>query len=133
MKKLDGWKNPLKIEKFLKTFDYLLEYAGSNDLRSTVVEIINRTGILEAFYKEEKNRMENLMGIKKMIDEATEYGNLDSTKNLGDFVQYLTDCWNDEIDVTTDKSPVVQNAIQLTTYHGSKGREFDYVYLPNLI
>lgn len=133
MKKLDGWKNPLKIEEFLKTFDYLLEYAGSNDLRSTVVEIINRTGILEVFYKEEKNRMENLMGIKKMIDEATEYGNLDSTKSLGDFVQYLTDCWNDEIDVTTDKSPVIQNAIQLTTYHGSKGREFDYVYLPNLI
>ena len=133
MKRLDGWKNPDKIEEFLKTFDYLLEYAGSNDLRSTVVEIINRTGILEAFYKEEKNRMENLMGIKKIIDEATEYGNLDSTKGLNDFVQYLSDCWNDEIDVTTDKSPVIQNAIQLTTYHGSKGREFDYVYLPNLI
>ena len=38
-----------------------------------------------------------------------------------------------EIDITTDESPVIQNAIQLTTYHGSKGREFDYVYLPNLI
>ena len=24
MKKLDGWKNPTKIEEFLKTFDYLI-------------------------------------------------------------------------------------------------------------
>ena len=133
MRKLDGWKNPAKIEEFLKTFEYLQEYAGVNNLRATIIEIINRTSILEAFYKDEKNRMENLMGIKKIIDEATEYGNLNSTKGLGDFVQYLTDCWNDEIDVTTDRSPVIQNAIQLTTYHGSKGREFEYVYLPNLI
>lgn len=133
MRKLDGWKNPEKIEEFLKTFDYLTEYSQSNDLRSTVIEIINRTGILEAFYKEEKNRMENLTGIKKIINEATEYGNLDTTKNLGDFVKYLSDCWTDEIDITTEKNSIVQNAIQLTTYHGSKGREFDYVYLPNLI
>ncbi len=133
MKKINGWKNPEKIEEFLKTFEYLQEYSQKNNLRNTVVEIINRTGILEAFYKDEKNRMENLMGIKKVIDEATEYGNLDTTKGLGDFVQYLSDCWVDEIDITTDKNSIVQNAIQLTTYHGSKGREFEYVYLPNLI
>ena len=133
MKKLDNWHCPEKIESFLKTFDYLKEFAQSNNLRDTVVEIVNRTGILEAFYKEEKNRMENLMGIKKIIDEATEYGNLDTTKSIGDFVQYLSDCWIDEIDIVTDKNSIVQNAIQLTTYHGSKGREFDYVYLPNLI
>lgn len=133
MKNLNNWENPEKIEEFLKTFEYLQQYAQTNSLRNTVVEIINRTGILEAFYKEEKNRMENLMGIKKIIDEATEYGNLDFTKSLSDFVQYLSDCWFNEIDITTDKNPLIQNAVQLTTYHGSKGREFDYVYLPNLI
>ena len=133
MKKLDNWKNSEKINKFLDDFKYLTEYAQTNSLRNTVIEIINRTGILEAFYKEEKNRMENLMGIKKIIDEATEYEKLDHTKNLLDFVNYLYECWVEEIDVTTDKSDIIQNAVQLTTYHGSKGREFDYVYLPNLI
>ena len=133
MRKLNGWQNPDKIEEFLKTFDYLQDYAQTNSLRNTVVEIINRTGILETFYKDEKNRMENLMGIKKIIDEATEYGNLDQTRGLGDFVKYLSDCWFNEFDVLTDENPIIQNAVQLTTYHGSKGREFDYVYLPNLI
>ena len=133
MKKLSGWKNPDKINDFLKTFEYLQEYSQSNDLRSTIVEIINRVGILETFYKQENNRMENLMGIKKIIDEATEYANIDSTKSLSDFVEYLSACWLDNIEITTDKNSIIQNAVQLTTFHGSKGREFDYVYLPNLI
>ena len=38
-----------------------------------------------------------------------------------------------DIDICLDKDALIQNAVQLTTYHGSKGREFEYVYLPNLI
>lgn len=133
MRNLNGWKNPEKITKFLETFDYLQDYASSNNLRNTVVEIINRTGLLTYFYKSGKNRSENLAGIRKIISEATDFQNADSTKNLSDFVKYLDDCFENEIDINLDKDSVVQNAVQLMTYHGSKGREFEYVYLPNLI
>lgn len=133
MRNLNGWKNPEKITKFLETFDYLQDYASSNNLRNTVVEIINRTGLLTYFYKSGKNRSENLAGIRKIISEATDFQNSDSTKNLSDFVKYLDDCFENEIDINLDKDSVVQNAVQLMTYHGSKGREFEYVYLPNLI
>lgn len=133
MRNLNGWKNPEKITKFLETFDYLQDYASSNNLRNTVVEIINRTGLLAYFYKSGKNRSENLAGIRKIISEATDFQNSDSTKNLSDFVKYLDDCFENEIDINLDKDSVVQNAVQLMTYHGSKGREFEYVYLPNLI
>ena len=50
MKRLGGWKNPKKIEEFLETFIYLQEYASTNNLRNTVIEIVNRTGVLEYFY-----------------------------------------------------------------------------------
>lgn len=133
MRNLNGWKNPEKITKFLETFDYLQDYASSNNLRNTVVEIINQTGLLTYFYKSGKNRSENLAGIRKIISEATDFQNSDSTKNLSDFVKYLDDCFENEIDINLDKDSVVQNAVQLMTYHGSKGREFEYVYLPNLI
>lgn len=133
MRNLNGWKNPEKITKFLETFDYLQDYASSINLRNTVVEIINRTGLLTYFYKSGKNRSENLAGIRKIISEATDFQNSDSTKNLSDFVKYLDDCFENEIDINLDKDSVVQNAVQLMTYHGSKGREFEYVYLPNLI
>lgn len=133
MRKLDGWKNPEKIENFLKTFDDLQEYANANSLRNTIVEIINRTNILKYFYENRKNRFENINGIKKIIAEASDFQKLDSTNSLESFVKYLDDCLKNEIDITLDKNSVIQNAVQLMTYHGSKGREFEYVYLPNLI
>lgn len=133
MRNLSNWENPQKITTFLETFDYLQDYANSNNLRNTIVEIINRTGLLTYFYKSGKNRSENLSGIRKIISEATDFQNSDSTKSLSDFVKYLDDCFENEIDITLDKDSVVQNAVQLMTYHGSKGREFEYVYLPNLI
>jgi len=133
MKRLDGWKNPKKIDEFLETFSYIKEYSATNTLRNTIVEIVNRTGILEYFYKTESNRIENLMGIKKIISEASDFSNIDKTKGLSDFVEYLDECLKNEIDINLEKNTIVQNAVQLTTFHGSKGREFEHVYLPNLI
>ena len=127
------WKNPEKINNFVETYDFITEYANSNTLRNTVVELINRSGILNAFYKNRNNRIENIAGIKKVIDEATEFEKTTGTsKTLAEFLQYLDDCLENDIDICVDKTGK-QNAVQLTTYHGSKGREFEYVYLPNLV
>ncbi|MBR2525543.1 ATP-dependent helicase [bacterium] len=126
------WKCPEKINRFLHIYDGITEYSKANTLRNTVVELINRSGILEYFYKNPQNRIENLEGIKKIIDEATDYEKAGESKTLEEFVQYLDDCKNDEIVIKTEKVGK-QNAVQLTTYHGSKGREFEYVYLPNLV
>ena len=122
-----------KIKEFLETFRELKQYSETNSLRNTIIEIINRTGILVAFYKEPKNKMENLMGIKKIISEATDCEKTVSTNSLAGFVEYLDSSIENEIEICIDKANYIQNAVQLTTYHGSKGREFEYVYLPNLI
>lgn len=133
MRTLKDWKNPEIISKFLETFDDLQTYATTNTLRNTIIEIVNRTGILEYFYKCPKNRVENISGIRKIISEAGNFQKIDGTRGLADFVSYLDDCLKNEIDICLDKDSSVQNAVQLMTYHGSKGREFEYVYLPNLI
>ena len=121
-----------KIKDFLNTFNYLKDYASKNDLYETIIEIINRTGILEYYFKSDKNKMENIMSIKKIIDEAKELKDLNPLVSINDFVKYFDEALKNEIDITIDKNNMVQNAVQLITYHGSKGREFDYVYLPNL-
>lgn len=133
MRELSDWKNQERINSFLEIFDGLREFANTNGLRRTVVEILNRTGILEYFCKTESNKMENLLAIKKIITVATELENSSSDSGLADFVKYLDDCMKNEIEITLDKEKIVQNAVQLTTYHSSKGREFEYVYLPNLV
>lgn len=133
MRTLTDWKNPEIISKFLETFDDLQTFATTNSLRNTIIEVVNRTGILEYFYKCPQNRIENISGIRKIISEAGNYQKIDDTRGLADFVCYLDDCLKNEIDICLDKDGSVQNAVQLMTYHGSKGREFEYVYLPNLI
>lgn len=133
MRTLTDWKNPEIISKFLETFDNLQTFATTNSLRNTIIEVVNRTGILEYFYKCPQNRIENISGIRKIISEAGNYQKIDDTRGLADFVCYLDDCLKNEIDICLDKDSAVQNAVQLMTYHGSKGREFEYVYLPNLI
>lgn len=57
---------------------------------------------------------------------------IEPTTSLQDFVDYLKQSLDNEIPICIDKSSIVQNAVQLTTYHGSKGREFEHVYLPRL-
>ena len=50
MRTLTDWKNPEIISKFLETFDNLQTFATTNSLRNTIIEVVNRTGILEYFY-----------------------------------------------------------------------------------
>ena len=49
---------------------------------------------------------------------------LNSSASLNDFVSRLEYAHANNIEITTDKNTVVQNAVQLLTYHASKGREF---------
>ena len=133
MGKLSGWDNESKIKSFLNTFKELKTFASTNNLRNTVIEILNKTGILEYFFKCPENRLENILGIKKLIDEATDLMGLDLSSTLNDFIIKLDYCKDNDIELTTEKSNVVQNAVQLVTYHASKGREFEHVYLPNLL
>lgn len=130
---LSGWDDDAKIKKFLRTFNELKEYSATHNLHNTVIEILNKTGILEYFFKTPENRLENILGIKKLIDEANDLMGMDLSSTLNDFINKLDYCKNNGIELTTEKSNVVQNAVQLVTYHSSKGREFEYVYLPNLL
>lgn len=133
MEYLSDWDDEVKIRNFVRTFRELKTVASTNNLRDTVIQVLNKTGILEYFFKCQENRLENILGIKKLIDEASDLMGLEPSSTLNDFINKLDYCKENEIELTTDKSNVVQNAVQLVTYHASKGREFEYVYLPNLL
>ena len=128
----ENFENQEQIEDFLRTYEYLKDYSTNENLKNTVLEIANKTGILKYFLSSEINKFENIMAIKKLIDEADGLSEINTNVTLEDFVEYLTLAIENEINIYTDKSPVPQNAVQLLTYHSSKGREFEYVYLPTL-
>ncbi|MCQ2957416.1 MAG: ATP-dependent helicase, partial [Candidatus Gastranaerophilales bacterium] len=133
LREIDDWIEPDKIENFLNIYDELSEFNACESVKNTVLEVVNKTGMLKYYLNEEIDKAENIGGLKKMIDEAADFSEIHNNITLEAFVDYLNVIQNDRnLDITIDKPPVVQNAIQLLTYHGSKGREFEYVYLPSL-
>ncbi|MDY6363696.1 MAG: ATP-dependent DNA helicase [Cyanobacteriota bacterium] len=123
---------PEKIMDFVLTFDYLQSYRANETLKNIVLETGAKTGIFDYFINSEINRSENIAGLKKIADEAINFSQVTKSVSLEYFVEYLDMAYNDEFVIKTDKAPVTLNAVQLLTYHSSKGKEFEYVYMPTL-
>ena len=123
---------PEKFENFLKTYDYLREYMSKENIKNTILEIGAKTGIFNYYLNTEINRTESISGIKKFLDEAEGFSQIYRTSFLEEFYNYIKSLMDDEERICTDKAPVSLNAVQLCTYHGAKGREFEYVYMPTL-
>ena len=122
-----------KIDKFIKTYEYLSQYKTTENIKNTVLEIGAKTGIFDYYLNNEINRTESIAGLKKFLDEAIGFSEIYKTSFIEEFNTYLKSIIEDEEKITTQKAPVTLNAVQLCTYHSSKGREFEYVYMPALI
>ena len=124
--------DPEKIENFVKTFNHLRVYKTNETLKNVILEIGCKSGIFDYYINSETNRIENISGLKKIVDEAVDFSKSQKKISLEEFVEYLTMCMTDEIPINVTKAPVEMNAVQLSTYHSAKGREFEYVYMPTL-
>ena len=127
------WANKEKVQEFIKTFDELKEFKSKENLKNLIILIANKTGILKYFTESEINKIENIFGIKRLVDEAQSFMNAHPECSLLDFITHLDTAFECDIPITIDRDDYTQNAIQLVTLHGAKGREFEYVFMPNLI
>ena len=126
------WNDKAKINKFITTYRNLKKFAFCENLRNTIIKMINDTGILAYYHNQTTNKLENILALQKLIDEA---GNLEKLGNgvyLGEYIAYLDNAFKNNIKIWINTDILPKNAVQLQTYHGSKGREFEYVYLPEL-
>lgn len=123
-----------KLKNFVETYEYLRNYIFSENYANAILEIGNKTGIFKYYINEPLNRMENVKGIQKLLEEAESYFTVhsDKDKSFVQFVDYLTKMMENDIKINLDKEDKPLDAVQLSTYHSSKGREFEYVFMPNL-
>ncbi len=128
-----NWKDRQKVEKFIANFNFLRMFKSSENIKNLITEVVNETGLLVYFLNCEVNRGENIYAIKKIIDEAQGLINQNPAVTLSDFIEHIENSFESNIPILIDKDEFTQNAVQLLTIHSSKGREFDYVFIPNLI
>lgn len=127
------WKNKEKVTNFIETFEKLKTLKFHKPLKTLVLEIANQTGILAYYANSPIDTSENILAIKRLADEASSFNNLYKTSALSDFIQHLDTALNENIEINIEKDSHIKNAVQLSTLHSSKGREFEYVFMPNLI
>lgn len=130
---LETFSQPEKISNFIDTFDYLTNFKTNETLKNIILETGTKTGIFDYYLNSEINKCENIAGLKKLVDEAVDFSQVHKRITLEDFVEYLDMTLKEDIQIKTDKAPISMNAVQLSTYHSAKGREFEYVYMPTLI
>lgn len=127
-----AWSDKDKVQNFLAVFENLKDLKATETLKNLIVGIINQTGILQYFVKTETNRIENIFAIKRIVDEAEAFMKLHEDASLADFIAHLDMAFDSGIPINIDRDEYTQNAVQLVTLHGAKGREFEYVFMPNL-
>ncbi len=130
--KENAFVEPDKIENFIKTYENIYELMQNETLRTTILTACQKTGIYNYFVNCNINKTENILGLKKIIQEAYDFSQDNKDATLEDFINYLDFSRENNIKIQIEKPPITMNAIQLSTYHSSKGREFEYVFMPNL-
>jgi DNA helicase-2/ATP-dependent DNA helicase PcrA len=125
--------NPERLRHFLQVFNHLKAYKNNETLKNVILEIGTKTGIFDYYINSEINKIENIAGLKKIVDEAIDFSSSQKKITLEEYVEYLEMTIKDKIIIKTEKAPLTMNAVQLSTYHSSKGREFEYVYMPTLV
>lgn len=127
------WNNKDKVMNFINTYEHLKELQSTENLRNLIFAICNETGILDYYVKSDVNKIDNILSLKKIIEQADIVCGYKKGAGLGDLIEYLDTAIERKISINIDKDEYVQNAVQLVTLHSSKGRQFDYVYMPNLV
>ena len=118
----DKFVEPEKFEKFLQTYDYLVEYKSKENIKNTILEIGAKTGIFDYYLNTEINRTESTAGLKRFIDDAVGFSEIYKTSFLEEFYTYLKSIIADEETINTDKAPVSLNAVQLCTKYDNANR-----------
>ena len=98
---------------------------------------LNETGILEYYAsKIEAGKVESLLGIKKLIEEARGYQEINKSLKGGNclagFLDYIKKMIADDVKICADKPAYKLDAVQLSTYHSAKGKEYKHVFMPTL-
>lgn len=119
-----------EIKKFITVFRELDSIKKGETVYNFVMKCAAKTGLFEFFLNCETNRTENILGLQTLLNEASAFSEQYRQVTLEEFVEYLEMASANGI--CAEKFSENMNAVQLTTYQSSKGKEYEYVYMPTL-
>lgn len=111
--KIIKWRGDSKNEPFVKLMEIVLK----------------ESGLLEQ-YLNSGNKVDILNKLNRLFKELAEYNQSNKGLTLGDFFDKLEE-HGEKLQIKANDIQRDENAVQLMTAHGSKGLEFEHVFITN--
>lgn len=123
-----------KIRGFVEIYDAAAELLDELRPGEFVIRLINRISLKGSLLlRGEGDAPDRLANIGKLQRMAEEFGARNPQSSGREFALYITamsEAGFEEESETAERDP---NAVRLMTAHGSKGLEFDYVFMPGMV
>ena len=115
--------------KFLVSdIDYLLTYSASNTLQQLFQQVIAKMGILK-YIMEQPDKGWFMQVLTNFFDFLKDESRKDPEIKLADFIGMIKLMKNNNIRLALNQVIFSENGINFLTAHGSKGLEFEHVFL----
>ncbi len=124
-------KNVDKFLAFAELVKKLKIEAGDGDFPNFFKSFLESSGYLKEMLSANDGQ-DRLLKIDKLFDEIKKQAGERADYKLADFIYFVDAFLKYNLDLESS-SPEVIEGVNLMTAHGSKGREFEYVYIINAI
>jgi len=118
-----------EVKELVQQIDTVIKLANSSSISNLVYKIMMSVSDLykrSIQYDTPQHRRYQAL-LKEIYKIALDYENLNPEGNLDEFIKYLYQIGNFEIQL--EEGNELENAIQITTIHQSKGKEFSLVFI----
>ncbi|MBJ7458306.1 MAG: ATP-dependent helicase [Thermoleophilaceae bacterium] len=123
-----------KIRQFITTFDTLNANFNEQGPGEFTIRLINEIAIKGSVLLESgKDAPDRLANLSKFQRLAEDYEGRSPQASARDFANYITGMAEAGFDESSESAERDPNAVRLMTAHGSKGLEFEYVFVPGMI
>ena len=122
-------KTPNQGMKFLMSdIDYLLTFAASNTLQELFQQVIAKMGILK-YIMQQPDKGWHMQVLTNFFDFLKDESRRNPEITLADFVGIIKLMKENQIRLPLNQVIFSENGVNFLTAHGSKGLEFEYVFL----
>jgi DNA helicase II / ATP-dependent DNA helicase PcrA len=118
------------VEKVLALVSELIEFSKKNPVGLVLNEFLQNSGLVK--YLVRKEDFASLENINEFAKQVAKFEKENDAHTILDFVSYL-DLLEEAGAVFATDSFSDRNSVQILTTHGSKGLEFDYVFVANAV
>ncbi len=119
------------FKKIYELFKYLIEFSKKKSVGLTINEFLMKSGHLEYLLQNEK--YEEVYSVNEFAKNVSAFEKDNENNFVADFCSYIELLEESEYPMAYKEDQISREAVQILTTHGSKGLEFDYVFLGSLV